>query len=323
MRVLITGMGGQLGTQIARLLEARGDIETVSGYDIDPPRRRLSRATFVRLDPRDPGRVAAAVIAADPTVVIHAGIYEPHARLGPDAARTETALGTANLVDALGSCDHIESIVMRSGIEIYGRRRGGPMRPDETMVPLPTSSFGASLFDAEQRLAVFGAAAGVPLTSLRFAPLAGSHFPSPLGRFLKLKVVPVAAISDPTFAVLHADDAADAMVAALDRRPDGPVNVVAPGAVTVRQAVRIGRRVAVPIFGPIGWFTARHGTELVSAPMPDHVQELLVRGRVADGGHVHESLGMTPRRSTHEVVTELYEQSNVIYLPITHSGRAA
>ena len=32
---------------------------------------------------------------------------------------------------------------------------------------------------------------------------------------------------------------------------------------------------------------------------------------------------MTPRRSTHEVVTELYEQSNVIYLPTTTSGRAA
>lgn len=323
MRVLITGMGGQLGTQVARLLETRNDIEAISGFDIDPPRRRLSRATFVRLDPRDPDRVAAAVVAADPTVVIHCGIYEPHARIGPDAARIETAFGTANLVAALASCDHLESIVVRSGIEIYGRRRGGPMRPDEATVPLPTSGFGASLLDVEQQLAFVGAAMSVPVTSLRFAPLAGSHFPSPLGRYLKLKVIPVAAIADPTFALLHADDAADAIVAAIDCRPDGPVNVVAPGAVTVRQAVRLGRRVAMPIFGPVGWFTARLGTELASAPLPDHIQELLVRGRVADGGRAAEVLGMTPRRSTREVVTELYEQSNVIYLPAAISGRAA
>ena len=197
------------------------------------------------------------------------------------------------------------------------------MRPDENVAPLPTSGFGVSMLDVEQRLVQLGADIGVPVTSLRFAPLVGSHFPSPLGRYLKAAVVPVAALADPTFALLHADDAADAILAAIDRRPDGPVNVVAPGAITVRQAVRIGRRVAVPVLGPIGWFGARIGVELVSAPLPDHVRELLVRGRVADGGRAGELLGVTPRRSTHEVMSDLYGQSNVIYLPKPTKVRAA
>jgi UDP-glucose 4-epimerase len=188
--------------------------------------------------------------------------------------------------------------------------------------PAPTSDFGRVLLDVEDRLSLLAEARAVPLTTLRFAPLLGSHVPSPLGRLLKLAVVPFNALADPTFALVHTDDAAAIVLAALDRHHDGPINVVADGAVTASQAARIGGRVPMPTFG-VGWTVAGIGTELVSAPLPSHVRELLVRGRVADGSRCASLLGVAPARTTRDVVTELYEQLNVIFLPVGGEEAAA
>ena len=61
MRVLVTGMGGELGTRVAQLLEGRREVTEVAGFDFVPPRRRLRRATFARIDPRDRDRLVAFV----------------------------------------------------------------------------------------------------------------------------------------------------------------------------------------------------------------------------------------------------------------------
>ena len=68
----------------------------------------------------------------------------------------------------------------------------------------------------------------------------GSHVPSPLGRLLRLPAVPVPALADPPFSLLHPDDAATAMVEALLRRVHGPLNVVGPGAASPWQAASRG-----------------------------------------------------------------------------------
>ena len=58
MRVLVTGMGGELGTRVAQLLEQRPWADEIVGVDFVPPRRRLRRAEFRRIDPRDRDRLA-------------------------------------------------------------------------------------------------------------------------------------------------------------------------------------------------------------------------------------------------------------------------
>ena len=77
MRLLITGMGGELGTRVAQLLETNREVDEIAGLDVDPPRRRLRRAEFHRINPRDRTRSVAFVRAFDPEVVVHLGIYEP------------------------------------------------------------------------------------------------------------------------------------------------------------------------------------------------------------------------------------------------------
>ncbi len=314
MRVVVTGMGGELGTRVALLLEADERVSAIMGVDLEPPRRHLRRAEYHRVDPRNRERSIEVIADFAPTVLVHLGIYEPYARSGPRSATNRTAVGTIAALDACVDAGTLEAVVVRSGIEVYGRGRGTPVRPDESDAPDPTSAFGESLLHAE-RVARDGAArAGVPATVLRLAPVVGPHFPSPLGRVLRLPAVPVPLLGGGRFCVLHQEDAADAIVAAVHRRPDGPVNVVGGGAVSALEAVRLGGGVPLPTWGP-GWRLAAVATEVAGAPLPEHVVELLTKGRLADGDRVGDLLGMEPKHTTPEVVAHLHEWAT------THSGR--
>ncbi len=317
MRVLVTGMGGELGTRVTNLLEADPAVEAIVGLDIDPPRGRIPKAHFHLVDPRDRSRTVAVVRDFEPTAVLHLGVYEPGARIG---ARAATAVNAASALVALGAavqCPTLDRIVVRSGIEVYGRPRGGPQKPDETVPLRPTTPWGRSLAHVEQVAAEAAGAADVPLTVLRLAPVVGPHIPSPFGRVLRLPAVPVSMLADPPFSVLHQEDAADAAVQALTAGVHDTLNVVAPRAVTPFQAVRLGGRVPVPTVGA-GWLAARAACEMVGAPLPAHVIELLTRGRGADATRGSEVLGLEPLHSTVEVVQDLYEWAEVVHLDVTH-----
>lgn len=321
-RVLITGMGGELGTRVATMLEHRPDVAEVSGVDTDPPRSRLHSADFHRIDPRDRKRLVDFVRSFEPTVLLHLAVYEPNARFQPRSAHERTVAMAIAVLGAAAHCPSLEHIVLRSGTEVYGRRRGMPTRPDETVPPEPTTPFGRSLLHAERLAAHASEVAGAPLTTLRLAPIVGPHVPSPLGRYLRLPVVPVGALSELPFAVCHQEDAADAIVAAVTARHDGPLNVAGDGAVTASQAARIGGRIPLPMMGP-AWRAARVGAELLGAPLPDHVHELLVRGRVAECTQAAEVLGTRPAWSTPDVVKDLYDWAPVTYVRVAHDEEAA
>jgi UDP-glucose 4-epimerase len=313
MRVLVTGLGGELGTRVALLLEAQADVEAIVGIDIEPPRRYLTRTDFHRIDPRDRARNVALVRDFEPTVVVHVGTYEPNARCSPKAAVERTEAGTIGVLGAAAECSSLERIVLRSCIEVYGRGRGAATRPDESVPPEPTTPFGVSLLHAERVAGVAGDVAGVPVTALRLAPVLGPHFPSPLGRYLRLPVVPVSATSDLPFSLLHQEDAAAAIVAAVASDHDGPLNVVGDGAITASQAARFGGRLPLPIAGP-AWAVARVAAEVAGSPLPEHLRELLIRGRTADGAQCVEVLGVHPRWDTVDVVKDLFQWAGVTYV---------
>lgn len=322
MRVLITGMGGELGTRVAGMIEARAEVDAVCGLDLDPPRRRLHRAEFHLVEPDDRATTAEVVRRFRPTAVAHLGIYEPNARSGPARAVGMTANGTVGLLTAVAEVGTVDRVVVRSAVEVYGRRRSGAVCPDEDVEPDPTTPFGRSAAHVEHVAGATGRALGVPVTALRFAPLVGPHFPSPLGRLLRLPVVPVSGLGDPPFSVLHQEDAAASVLAALFGGHDGPLNVVAPGAVTAVQAARLGGRLVLPVVGP-GWRAARLAAEIAGAPVPDHVRELLVRGRAADGTRIGSVLGVHPSRTTPEVVEHLFDWPAVTRFPAADGASEA
>ncbi|HEV2310605.1 MAG TPA: NAD-dependent epimerase/dehydratase family protein, partial [Acidimicrobiia bacterium] len=214
-RVLVTGMGGAMGTRVAQLLEDHTQVDEVAGFDFMPPRRRLRRATFKRIDPRDRDRVVAFVTEFAPDAVAHVGLYEPEARMSARDAAASTEACTVNALGAAARAGRLERLVVRSGLEVYGRGGGHPLVPDEWAPLQPTTPYGNMCLDVETVAAGIGRRHDVRFGAVRCAVVAGSHAPSPLARLLRLPAVPVPLLADPPFALLDTDDAARAIVAAL------------------------------------------------------------------------------------------------------------
>jgi UDP-glucose 4-epimerase len=310
MRVLVTGMGGELGTRVAQLLEARDDVTDIAGFDLFPPRRRLRRSEFQRIEPDDRDRITAFVDAFEPDVVIHYGVYEPDSRVGGREAAVASEACTVHALSAAANTGKLERVAVRSGLEVYGRGRGRPVVPAEDAPLAPTTPYGRTCLEVETMATALVRRLGIPVAALRLAPVVGSHVPSPLGRLLRLPVVPVPALADPAFVLLHQDDAARAMVEAVARGVDGPVNVVGRGAASPWQVVRLGGRIPAPVLGP-GWDAARRVAELAGAPVPPHVLELLRHGRAGDASRALDVFAFNGMRSTLEICTELYEWGTV------------
>jgi UDP-glucose 4-epimerase len=310
MRVLVTGMGGELGTRVAQLLEARADVSEIVGCDMVPPRRRLRRSDFHRIDPRDRDKLVEFITEFAPDALVHYGVYEPDSRIGPREAAEMTEACTFATLGAAARAGRLERAVVRSGLEVYGRGPRLPQVPDENAPLAPETPYGRTCLEVETAAADLRRSQEIPVAALRLAPVVGSHVPSPLGRLLRLPAVPVPALADPPFSLLQQDDAARAMVAALVRSVDGPLNVVGPGAASPWQVVRLGNRIPIPVLGP-GWTIACRAAELAGAPVPPHVTELMCHGRTGDGSRANDLLGLGELTSTQAVCTELYDWGTV------------
>ena len=313
-RVLISGMGGELGSRVASLLEEASWVGELTGIDADPPRRRLRRATFQRVPPAQHDRIVDTIREFDPHVLVHVATWEPDARAGTGTAKVLTDDAAMSVLGAAAECRALQHIVVRSGIEIYGRARGSLTRPDEDTPVNPTSEYGRMLAGIEATACTTGERVGVPVTRLRFAPVLGPHVPSPLGRVLRQPVVPFSLLADPPFTVVHDHDAAIAIAAAAAHRVDAPVNIVAPGSISTFQAIRRGNRIPIPLIGP-EWPLFKRLSWLAGVPIPDHVEELFHRGRLADDSRAKALLGVAPETETVAVIDLLHAWESVIRIP--------
>jgi UDP-glucose 4-epimerase len=157
-------------------------------------------------------------------------------------------------------------------------------------------------------------AKGVNVCTLRLAPVLGAHVPSPLGRVLRLPVVPYHGLLNPIFSVVEDHDAAVAFLQGAERDANGVVNIVANGAISMLRAITAGRRVPMPSVGP-GWWLARNISSLAGAPIPDHVAELLEKGRLAASNEAAHLLRFAPVHSTTQVIERMYQWPSVERIP--------
>lgn len=313
-RVLVTGMGGELGSLVTSHLEQCDWVGGIAGCDVDPPRRLLRRAQFERVASNDHRRITSLVRGFNPQVIVHMGVWEPHARLSTSEARTHTEQMTRAVFDAAHEVEALESVVVRSGVEIYGASTHSPRIAVESTPILPTTTYGHMLNAIEHQANDLHIARGVPVCTLRLAPVLGPHVPSPLGRILRMPAVPYHGIGNPAFSVVEDHDAAHAFCSAAERAVHGIVNIVANGAISVLRAAMVGRRLPVPSFGP-GWWMARNISLAAGAPVPDHVADLLTNGRLVASNEAAHLLRFAPNHSTAEVIDRLYQWPSIERVP--------
>ena len=315
-RVVVTGIGGELGSRVGALLEEQTWIGEIVGIDANPPRRRLRRTVVHVVEPRENDVIAQRIVDANPHVIIHLGVWEPDARLSSHDAQMHTQAFAHAVFDAALRVPALESVVLRSGIEVYGKNGHSPLVPNEHQSLEPQSLFGHMLLGLEHKVSELAIARGTTATLLRLAPVVGPHVPSPLGRMLRLPAVPFNPIGSARFSVIEDGDAAQAFVSATQHQPHGAVNVVAEGSISIAQAAAVGHRLAIPTIGP-GWWAAKSLAKIAGAPVPEHVVELLSHGRLASGESMLHMLNFEPLHSTKQVLTRLYEWPSVIRIQPT------
>ena len=106
------------------------------------PADGCTKTTFHRIPPDQHDRIVDIITRFDPHVLVHVGVWEPDARASPNVARHLTDQAATSIIGAAAECPALENVIVRSGIEIYGRGRGALTRPDETAPVMPTCEWG-------------------------------------------------------------------------------------------------------------------------------------------------------------------------------------
>jgi dTDP-4-dehydrorhamnose reductase len=158
IRVLVTGAGGQVGAQVARLLEGRAD--TVA----------LDRA---HLDLTDPGAIAARIRETRPRLIVNAGAYT-----AVDRAESEPALAHAVNAAAPGM---IAAEALRTGAllihfstdYVFDGEKSSPYLEDDATNPLGV--YGRTKLEGERNIAASGCDHLILRTSWVYGPR-GANF---------------------------------------------------------------------------------------------------------------------------------------------------
>ena len=306
-RVLITGVGSSLGTELARRLEADPGIEFVAGLDERPPRIRLARTEFIESDMRNPA-IAKLIPRARPDTVVHNKIVrQPGPGMSSGAAHDINVIGSLQLLAACERADTLRALMVRGSAGVYGSEPAAPQFFTEEMARLYPlrSRFQRDVAEIENYFDTFSRRhPRVLCTMLRYQPSVGPTIDSQLTRYLALPVVPTYLGFDPRLQFVHEADALDALMAAIYNPVRGPVNVAGPGTIGLTRVVRLAGRPTLPLvpalFGPLADSARRAGLEAIS---PDF-RRLLRYGRAVDVTRLVDEVGFTPRYSTVEAVRD-------------------
>lgn len=188
MKVLLTGVTGRVGRNVAAALIARGD--TVRGI-ILPDDPGIERAKAAGVDCqignlRDMGAVVAAVDGVD--AVIHLGAMMLWGGAEHDPVLFEDNLrGTFNLAHAAAT-KGVSRFLFASSDEVYPSVQARYLPIDENHPTLPYSFYGLTKQAGEQTLHYYHRAHGLPISIARFAlviePWEATSRDGWLGRFL-------------------------------------------------------------------------------------------------------------------------------------------
>lgn len=245
-RVLITGAGGLVGHAVHQQLESNG----IAVLPIDRIARTADGIEVVECDITDIHRLHAFAHQYGVTEIVHCGGFSGPmiACDNPYSIVQVNIVGTANLLE-VARIRRLRRVVFCSSTSAYGNTPEGPVPED---VPLkPTSVYGASKAASEQLVAAYARQHGVDGVSLRLSwvygprrttdcfirnsiedALAGRPTALPWGRDFHRQYI-------------HVDDAASALVCALDtsRLPRPAYNVTGGTYLSLGEVADILKRV--------------------------------------------------------------------------------
>ena len=181
MTALITGGTGFLGSEIARLLLARGEPRVVL-FDLNPSTQRLddvaARVDIVRGDLAESEDVEAAIRASSPDVVYHlGGMLSAPSNADHAAAFQANALGTFNVLEA-ARLRGVAQVLFASSISTYGYDLPEDS-VDDYALQRPVLFYGATKLFGEHMGRFFRRKYGLDFRGIRYPSIVGPGVSTP------------------------------------------------------------------------------------------------------------------------------------------------
>jgi UDP-glucose 4-epimerase len=175
MKVLVTGGGGFIGSNLVALLLGEGHEVAVlddfsSGY-----RENLAGLTRVRVvegDVRDPAAVERAVAGAEVVFHLAASVGNARAIADPILDSEVNVIGTLRVLEAARGAG-VRKVVFSSSAGIFGELRTLPIREDHPVEP--DSPYGASKLAAEKHCLLYARLYDLECVCLRYFNVYGPN----------------------------------------------------------------------------------------------------------------------------------------------------
>ncbi len=290
--VLINGIGGALGAQVARQISTHDEVTVLGLARCEPP-APVGRAEWL-VAHLNGVQLTELLRAEHVDTLIHldfAGADAPAG--GREAAVQQNVIGTMEILGACAAAG-VSHVVVRSHIGIYGANPKNPTILNESR---PAARSGLSgllrdLAEVEHFLAEFVLKhPELSVTILRFAPIVGGW--SPLIEYFAQPSPRTIMGFDPSIQVLHIDDAVDAIVRAALSPCAGAFNFAADDAVCISQAIRLSGQQPASTFESMIGLSASVGDRTKLRPWPFDLS-FLRHSCIVDTRRAKDVLGWSP-----------------------------
>ena len=302
--IFVTGAATRTGGWLIQRLERQRDTTVIAVDELDPVMPFFSRFERLELDRLD---LARLVLDVRPDIVIHIQTVDRSSILGSTRAHDETAVGAQALFGAIGRCESVRHVVVRSDGAVYGSSPRAPSVATVDTKPVDVSGrYQRDLIQMEEFVReVAEAHDHVDYTILRFAPVFGPTIGNPISRYLTLPGVPTLLGFDPRLQFVAEHDAVAAYAHAIEHPVPGTFNVAAPGQLYLSRVLRLGLRVPQPL-PKRAFHAALRGLARTGLELPEHMVSMLKHGRVMDTETTASALGFTPHLTTRQAVLAGY-----------------
>jgi len=297
-KVLITGISGGQGRLLARRLL---DTFEVCGADRTPWEGRPKGVVVHEVDLRK-RKFEDVFRTEQPTAVVHMGFVR-HFRL-PDRVRHEVNVrGTKQLLD---HCVHygVQKLVVVSSSYVYGAFPENPYYSDED-APLSASRSYPEIRDLVEldtlATAFLWRYPHIRTCVLRPVNVLGFTVHSMIAEYLRQRTVPTVMGFDPMMQFIHEEDVAEAVALALQTGAHGIFNVVGPGAVPLKLAIRETGGTAVAIPEPVARAVFSSLFRLGLYHTPPGAMDFLKYPCTLSGRAFREATGFTPLFSLEDI----------------------
>ncbi|HKD41580.1 MAG TPA: SDR family oxidoreductase [Myxococcaceae bacterium] len=303
--VVVTGISGNLGRTLAKLLHTR---ERIIGIDRRPFPGKPKDVEMHQLDLRK--KKAEDVFRRnDVRAVIHMGImHDP--RMNEEEHHSFNVVGTTRLLEYCAKYG-VKKVVVLSSANVYG-----PSPDNSNFLTEDAPLMAASRFSEVRDLievdmlahGFFWRHPDSQTVILRPVHIVGPNIKNAPSNYLRLKYPWVLAGFDPIVQLIHVEDAARAMIEALRAEARGVYNVVGPGEVPLSAIARELGRSAIPvphlIARPLLELLFKYHLASFPPPELDHIQFLCA----VDGSRWAKEVGWKPRYSMRETIRSVLNE---------------